>query len=70
MGSTSVIYNYYLITQVFQEVLRLYPPAPAVSKQAFSGLKLGNFSIPSGLDILVSLYTVTMPMHYATPIMQ
>ena len=44
--------------QVFEETLRLYPPAASVVKRAPAGLVLGGYSIPEGTAISVS-YTAT-----------
>ena len=39
--------------QVFQEVLRLYPPALAFDKEAPKGLTLSGYKIPEGTIIKV-----------------
>ena len=41
-------------SKVFQEVLRLYPPAPAFDKEAPENLKLSGYSIPKGTAVKVS----------------
>ena len=40
------------------EVLRLYPPAFGISKQAMEGgIQLGEYFIPGGTSLFVSLYS-------------
>ena len=41
---------------MFNESLRMYPPTPAVSRQAQPGLKLAGYSIPQRTKILVNKY--------------
>ena len=40
---------------MFQEVLRLYPPVPALSKLAHKGMDLSGYSIPERTVIMVLL---------------
>ena len=49
-----VFFCYGVTVQVFYESLRMYPPTPAVSRQALCGMKLAGYSIPEGTNILVS----------------
>ena len=41
--------------QVFEETLRLYPPAGSVVKKAPPGLVLGGYTIPTGTMVGVSV---------------
>ena len=42
--------------QVFQEVLRLYPPAPATVREAHENMHLSGYLIPRKTAILVHFY--------------
>jgi len=44
--------------QVFSEAMRLYPPAPIVTRTALKGFRLGKFLIPAGTGIFVPIYAV------------
>lgn len=44
--------------QVFSEAMRLYPPAPIITRTAVLDFKLGAFAIPAGADIYVPIYAV------------
>ncbi|KAG2669769.1 hypothetical protein I3760_14G049600 [Carya illinoinensis] len=39
------------LTMVIHESLRLYPPVPAVSREALNDMKFGNINIPKGANI-------------------
>ena len=54
LASFCVFFCYGVTVQVFYESLRMYPPTPAVSRQALCGMKLAGYSIPEGTNILVS----------------
>ena len=43
-----------IFDQVFEETLRLYPPAPSTVKTAPAGFVLGGYAIPEGTMITVS----------------
>ena len=43
-----------IVIQVFEETLRMYPPAGSVVKKAPPGLVLGGYSIPTGTMVGVS----------------
>ena len=45
-----------IFDQVFEETLRLYPPAPSTVKTAPAGFVLGGYAIPEGTMISVSCY--------------
>src|SRR5829696_8014865 len=44
--------------QVFDEVMRLYPPVPAVIRRAERATTLGSYEIPAASRILISIYNV------------
>ena len=43
---------------VFEEALRLYPPAWVMSRRAIESDKLGDVVIPAGATVIISPYTV------------
>lgn len=43
---------------VFEEGMRLYPPAWVLGRKALGGDRLGNYHIPSGATIAISPYTL------------
>ena len=50
--------------QVFLEILRLYPPAPATVREAPEGLTLSGYEIPKGTPITVNkvaIYCIHVP---------
>ncbi|XP_057981114.1 cytochrome P450 714C2-like [Malania oleifera] len=47
-----------LLTMVIQESLRLYPPAPIVSREALQDLKFGHILIPKGVAVWIPLVTL------------
>ncbi len=44
--------------QVFSEAMRLYPPAPIITRTAVREFALGEFRIPAGADIYVPIYAL------------
>jgi len=44
--------------QVFQEALRLYPPATSIARQAAEPVEIGGVSIPRGALVFVSVYSI------------
>ncbi|MFN7090299.1 MAG: cytochrome P450 [Allorhizobium sp.] len=44
--------------QVFSEAMRLYPPAPIITRTALKDFRLGAFLIPAGTVLLVPIYAV------------
>jgi cytochrome P450 len=44
--------------QVFSEAMRLYPPAPIITRTALNDFKLGEFLIPAGTAMFVPIYAV------------
>jgi cytochrome P450 len=44
--------------QVVKEALRLYPPAPGVSREPVQDVKVGDYIIPKGALILLSMYAM------------
>ncbi|XP_027338617.1 cytochrome P450 714A1-like [Abrus precatorius] len=47
------------VTMVIQEVLRLYPPAAFVSREAYEDIQIGNITVPKG----VCLWTLIPTLH-------
>ncbi|WJX34456.1 hypothetical protein P8452_22568 [Trifolium repens] len=47
------------VTMVIQEVLRLYPPAAFVSREAYEDVQIGNLNVPKG----VCLWTLIPTLH-------
>jgi cytochrome P450 len=53
---------------VVQEVLRLYPPAYAIGRQAISPCTIGGYSVPAGATVLMSQWVVHRdPRYYDEP---
>lgn len=44
--------------QVFSESMRLYPPAPIITRTALKDFRLGDFLIPEGTVMFVPIYAV------------
>jgi cytochrome P450 len=44
--------------QVFSEAMRLYPPAPIITRTAARAFPLGGFTVPEGTVIIVPIYAV------------
>lgn len=44
--------------QVFSEAMRLYPPAPIITRTALQDFMLGDFLIPAGTVMFVPIYAV------------
>jgi cytochrome P450 len=44
--------------QVFSEAMRLYPPAPIITRTATRRFELGGFTIPQGAVLIVPIYAV------------
>ncbi|KAK0045228.1 cytochrome P450 3A12 [Biomphalaria pfeifferi] len=54
--------------QVINETLRLYPPAPIMTRRAAETRKYGNITIPKGAGVIISLDMVMRdPKHYPDP---
>ncbi|KAK4435732.1 cytochrome [Sesamum alatum] len=49
---------------VIQETMRLYPPSPTLSREAYKDMKIGNIWLPKG----VSVWTVVTALHTDTAI--
>lgn len=43
---------------VFDEALRLYPPAPAIQRKAMTRTTVGGMTLPSGALVLIGTYTL------------
>ncbi|MGV1906102.1 cytochrome P450 [Agrobacterium cavarae] len=46
------------LRQVFSEAMRLYPPAPIITRTALKGFKLGDYLVPEGTVMFVPIYAV------------
>jgi len=44
--------------QVFSEAMRLYPPAPIITRTALNDFRLGEYLIPAGTVLIVPIYAV------------
>jgi cytochrome P450 len=44
--------------QVFSEAMRLYPPAPIITRAALNDFQLGDYIIPKGTVLIVPIYAV------------
>jgi cytochrome P450 len=42
--------------RVFEESMRLYPPAWAIGRQAIEDCKIGDYVVPAGSSIIMSQY--------------
>jgi cytochrome P450 len=57
-----------LASRVFNETLRLYPPAPLFGRRVHEPLKLGDYDIPAGATVLLSPYvTQRDPLYFYRP---
>ncbi|KDP45666.1 hypothetical protein JCGZ_17273 [Jatropha curcas] len=48
-----------LLNMVIHESLRLYPPVPIISREAFQDMKFGNINAPKGVNV----WTMVTPLH-------
>jgi cytochrome P450 len=54
--------------QVLKEAMRLYPPAPAIRREALREVDIGGYLLPAGTNVLVSPYTVhRRPEYFPEP---
>jgi cytochrome P450 len=54
---------------VFQEAMRLYPPALAFARRAKEDLQLGGYTIPKGSSVFISPYiTQRNPLYFEEPL--
>jgi cytochrome P450 len=44
--------------QVFSEAMRVYPPAPIITRTALNDFRLGDYLIPAGTVLIVPIYAV------------
>ncbi|WP_248869094.1 cytochrome P450 [Streptomyces halobius] len=56
------------VTRALKEAMRLYPPAPVVSRRAVAATEIGGFRIPAGADVVVAPWvTHRSPELWADP---
>ena len=57
------------VAQVFDETLRLYPPAPAFARRPTAEIELGGYRIPEGASVFVSPFVMQRDARfYADPL--
>lgn len=44
-------FNSLQLNMVIHEALRLYPPVPVISREAFKDMKFGNIKVPREVNI-------------------
>lgn len=52
------IAQFHYTRQVFSEAMRLYPPAPIITRTALEDFKLGDYHVPEGTVMFVPIYAV------------
>lgn len=52
------------VAHVFDEALRLYPPAPAFARRPTSEIELGGYRIPAGASVFVSPFVMQRDARY------
>ncbi|PKU87406.1 Cytochrome P450 714B3 [Dendrobium catenatum] len=57
----------YVVTMVIQEVLRLYPPGPVVSREALQDMKVGGIQLPKGINIFIPVPTMHQDLNIWGP---
>jgi cytochrome P450 len=54
--------------RVFEESMRLYPPAWAIGRQAIEDCKIGDYVVPAGSSIIMSQYLMHHnPLYFPEP---
>ncbi|KAL4599693.1 hypothetical protein ACB092_11G144400 [Castanea dentata] len=51
MPNVDMVRKMKTLTMVIQESLRLYPPVPVVSREAFRDMKFGDINVPKGVNV-------------------
>ncbi|KAL4599705.1 hypothetical protein ACB092_11G145200 [Castanea dentata] len=51
MPDSDMVRKMKTLTMVIHESLRLYPPVPVVSREAFRDMKFGDISVPKGVNV-------------------
>lgn len=46
------------LDMIVKETLRLFPPIPIITRSVIADTKIGNFVLPKGLQIAISIYHV------------
>ncbi|XP_027341689.1 cytochrome P450 72A68-like [Abrus precatorius] len=47
-----------IVTMILYEVLRLYPPAPGITRTAQKDVKLGNVTLPAGVEVSLPIVLI------------
>ncbi len=50
--------------QIFKEAMRLYPPAPAIGREAVRNVEIGEYLLPKGTNLLISSYVMHRQQQY------
>jgi cytochrome P450 len=53
-----------ITTQVLKESMRLFPPAPIISRRALAATELAGRSIPAGTQIIIPIYAIQRHRRY------
>ncbi len=64
--TVSELNNFRLGKMVINEVMRLYPPVWIIPRKSIKADKIGNFQIPAGTNVLISVYTLHRHPEYWT----
>ncbi|KAM3685228.1 hypothetical protein ACJW31_11G102100 [Castanea mollissima] len=59
MPNADMVRKMKTLTMVIQESLRLYPPVPVVSREAFRDMKFGDINVPKGVNV----WTLMVSLH-------
>uniref|UniRef100_A0A2C9V5Q1 Cytochrome P450 n=2 Tax=Manihot esculenta TaxID=3983 RepID=A0A2C9V5Q1_MANES len=59
MPDSDMVRKMKLLNMVIHEALRLYPPVPVISREAFKDMKFGNIKVPREVNI----WTMVLPLH-------
>lgn len=57
-GCNMIVMSFQQVTMIFYEVIRLYPPVPQLVRQVSKDTKLGNRTIPAGIEVALSVVLI------------